>query len=917
MALSSPQRVLAALGSLDNNEIAELARWGTPEYPVETSLVCVVTRFEQQVRATPNARAISFAADNRWISFEQLDQAASRLAGWLMARGVKPGVHIALCLPRGIEFVTAMLAVMKSGAAWVPVDPGYPKELMNHMVSDSQAKMLITDRSSRPDLDAVDIVLLEDIENQPDLSVTEALASSWPVDRPAYVIYTSGSTGVPKGVVISHLALACHAQSVIQSYALNPSDRILQFASLSFDVSIEEIVPTLVAGAELVLRHNEAAESVSSFLQLVHDHKLTVLNLPTSFWHTCVEQMGLSGSVLPESVRLLIVGGEKASPGILEQWRRTHPSLHWINAYGPTETTISCTFYELPRNGPLPNGSDVPIGRPLGHARAVVLAIDGSLAPPGAQGELCIAGPGLSSGYLGLESANAERFTSVEGSLDPLLLQWGWNRLYRTGDDARWDPLGQLRFLGRRDRQVKVRGFRVELRTVEHAVEQIAGVAECVVRVERPGEPQARLLAWVLPRPGAQLTEAGLDAALVVSLPLHMRPAIKLVTSWPKTPGGKIDVHRLPVHGPKVDPTAPLQAQSKEVIRMAALFAQVLKRESVGPNDSFFDLGGHSLMAVSLIATVERELGQRVSVSTLKACPTPAGLHAALTKGDDQNGPQFLVVIQPGDQTALPIYGVHSIGHRERFYRPLSRRLGLAQPLFGLTTGYTHLHEQDLSVEQLGKLYFEDIQKHRPQGPLVLAAVSMCAYVAYELAKQLTTAGREVAYLVLFDSEGPDGRPSLQSKAQVLALHWRQLRKKGPRYLLDRLITRLTESGGIRSRMGLMLGQRMGLTRSQSFDHPADHAFVENLAQAVSRYTPGQYRGNIVIFYPQDEPFFDLDEAARTGLGWRSCTTGSIDLTPVPGNHISMLDEPHVGVMAHKLSQLISDWKSSEIDRTS
>jgi len=535
-----------------------------------------------------------------------------------------------------------------------------------------------------------------------------------------------------------------------------------------------------------------------------------------------------------------------------------------------------------------------------------VLAIDGSLAPPGARGELCIGGSGVADGYLGLPDVTAERFVSAQTWVDPQLLRWGFTRLYCTGDDARWDACGLLRYLGRKDRQVQVRGFRIELSAVEHAVEQIEGVAECVASVDRPNEAQARLLAWVLPQPGFQLTERDLETALASALPVHMRPIIKVVSTWPTTPGGKIDVRRLPAHGPTDEPAAQKRYLSEAVLQMTRLFARILGRESVGPSDSFFDLGGHSLLAVSLIATIEREHGRKLSVGTFKANPTPAALTAVLTLEKGLDGPQFLVVIQPGG-LGIPIYGVHSLGEREGFYRPLAARLGPKQPLFGLTTGYTHLHESDLSVEQLAQFYSEDIQKHQPQGPLVLAALSMCGYVAFELARQLTEADREVAYLVLFDSEGPDGRPPLHDRSRILALHWQRLRKQGPRYLLERLVAELTASGGICSRLVLSLSRRLGWAQDRLYVPPADDAFVQKLERAVNLFTPKTYGGNIVIFYPEDELFFDLKEATRTGLGWRNCTTGHIDLVQVPGAHISMLAEPHVGQLAQQISKLIGD----------
>ncbi|MFN3495596.1 MAG: non-ribosomal peptide synthetase, partial [Hydrogenophaga sp.] len=825
MAHAAPLTPLAALRSTSDEELAALARWAEPDPPAPAATACVATQIARQAAATPMARAVVCAASGNALSYEALDRAASRLAAWLTQRGVGPGQFVALCLPRGLQFVTSLLAVMKSGAAWLPIDPGYPAELVNHMVADSQVRLVLTERSVPLSFDAVDAVVLEDLEAACQALDPGAPEPPWPLDRPAYVIYTSGSTGKPKGVVVSHRALASHAQAVAPFYGLQATDRVLQFASLSFDVSIEEIVPTLVSGAELVLRHTAAAESVSGFLQLVQDHKLTVLNLPTAFWHTCAEQMYLGGQRLPASVRLLVVGGEKASRRELELWRSIHPELRWVNAYGPTEATISCCAFDLPAHSPLPPGPDVPIGRPLGHARLAVLAPDGALAPPGARGTLCLGGPGLADGYLGQPSLTAERFPpAATATVDPALAAWQWSRLYRAGDDARWDSSGQLRFLGRQDREIKVRGFRVDLRAVEHALERLPAVAQAVVRLDRPGEPGARLLAWVLPAVGETPTVQALQADLARVLPGHMRPAIQLVSTWPTTPGGKIDLARLPLHAPaRVEPASP-QALPDDLRRMTALFARVLECAEVAPDDSFFDLGGNSLLALRLMARIESEFGAcggTMGVGLLKTHATPASLLAAMRSTARDALPRHLVAIQ-GEGSGVPLYGIHGLGHRERLYRPLASALGPGLPVFGLTVGYADLAQPLPSLEELAAQYLQDIQAHRPTGPLVLAGLSHSGYVAFELAHQLTRAGREVARLVLFDSQGPGGRPELRGRKVRLRAHATKLRKRGVGYLPERVVQRLSYRGGLAGRVGFLLAKALGGADSLGFDQSAD-----------------------------------------------------------------------------------------------
>ncbi|WP_066265889.1 non-ribosomal peptide synthetase [Hydrogenophaga palleronii] len=914
MARATSDQTVASLDMLTPEDRGHLQAWAAPPDGVSASANCAtMARFARTVRRRPSAVAISVLGEQTQLTYAELDARSSQLAHWLRRQSVEEGDRVAICMPRSPEFVVAMLGIMKAGAAYVPIDPGYPAELKEHMASDSGAVLQLAGAGGEASGVARTVRLHTLADELAKLPSTWSDPLGQGHDRPAYVIYTSGSTGKPKGVVVGQHALVAHAAAVTATYGLTEHDRALQFASLSFDVSIEEIVPTLLAGAELVLRNAAVAESVSALWAAVEQRQLTVLNLPTAYWHTCVDQLEHGRARMPACVRLLVVGGEKASRQALDRWRQAVPECRWINGYGPTEATITSTFYEALADKPLPPNADIPIGKPLGHARAYVVAADGSLAPPGVRGELCLGGPCLALGYHGQLELTARQFMTT-GGLDPVWEAVREPRIYRTGDLASWSDDGELLYHGRADRQVKVRGFRVELEAVESALAALPGVGRAVVKVDMPNTPAARLLAWVLPaHVGQALDVATLNTELAHRLPEHMRPTLAVIDELPITPGGKIDYRQLVERDlleQDVDTDSAAAPLSDELQRMTAVFAQVLKRKTVAPEASFFDLGGNSLLAVSLIAAVEREFSCQLSVGTLKASPTPAALHAALSEGSGDDAPQFLVAIQP-EGKGIPIYGVHSLGHRERFYRPLAARLGADQPVFGLTSGYTHLHEDALSVEQLAQLYRDDVQKHQPAGPLVLAAVSMCAYIAYELAKQLTDAGREVAYLVLFDSEGPDGRPSIQKKSRVLALHWQQFRKKGPRYLIERTVIRLTNAGGLKGRIGLLLGRAFNMTRGQAFDHPADHAFVQNLALAVSRYSPGTYAGRMVIFYPEDEPFFDLDKAIASGMGWRRYGTGRIDLLPIPGGHISMLDEPNVGTMARRLSNLLFEERSN------
>lgn len=904
MAQAKSDQTVASLDMLGPEDRNRLQGWAVPAIEVQTSATCAMALFTKTARRQPSAVAISVLGHRATLTYAELDARSSQLAHWLRNQAVEAGDRVAICMTRSLDFVVAMLAVMKAGAAHVPIDPAYPAELKHHMASDSGATVLLADThgAALPTI-ARTVVLKALSQELATLPIEWSDPQGQARDRPAYVIYTSGSTGQPKGVTVGQRALVAHSAAVTAAYGLTENDRVLQFASLSFDVSIEEIIPTLLTGAELVLRDTSVAESVSALWAAAQERQLTVLNLPTAYWHTCVDHLEQMTSQIPACVRLVVVGGEKASRQALARWRKAVPSCRWINGYGPTEATITSTFYEALDTQYLPEQAEIPIGRPMGHARAYVVAADGSLAPPGVRGELCLGGACLAIGYHGQQELTSQRFMSTSG-LDPLWAQTLEARVYRTGDLVSWNADGELLYHGRADRQVKLRGFRVELDAVEKVLTRLPGVGRAVVKVDQPNTPAARLLAWVLPaQPGQLLEVAALNAVVATQLPEHMRPALSVIENLPITPGGKID-YRLLIGGDVTElvstGTAAELPISEELQRMTDVFARVLKRSKVMPDASFFDLGGNSLLAVGLIGRVESEFHHRMTTGLLKANPTPRALLDTFADGSHLKRPKYLIAIQPeGHRT--PIYGVHSLGHQERFFRPLSESLGADQPFFGLTTGYTSLHGADLSLEELARVYLEDIQHHQPEGPVVLAGLSRCAYVAYELAGQLTNAGRTVSLLVFFDSAGPAGRPEITNRRRLLAIHLSQLREQGWRYGVDKLVGRLSEVGGTVGNWALRTGRAHGVLDNQQYDHPADILFVQQLERAVAKYQVLPYEGPVAIFYPEDDPFLDRKAALATGLGWRVCCTGDIELVESPGQHISMLSNPYVVALARAL----------------
>ena len=582
--------------------------------------------FAAQAARTPDAVAVAHRGGA--VTYAELARAAGRLASHLRARGVGPESRVGVCVERSPEMLAAVLGVLGAGAAYVPLDPQYPRDRLALLVEDSGISVLLTQERLFAALPggAAEVVFLDADRERIDAESDAPPEVPVFAESAAYVVYTSGSTGRPRGVVVPHGALAGFTAAAREAYGVGPADRVLQFASLAFDASAEEIWPALVSGARLTLRTDEMLDSPGPFLDACRDAGITVLDLPTAYWHELVAGLaGEEGAELPGSVRLVIIGGERALPERLRAWReRFGGRVRLVNTYGPTEATVVATLCDLHGEDDAAAGPrHVPIGRPLGHARACVLDGRGEPAPVGVPGELHLGGGGLARGYLGDPARTAERFVP-----DPFGGGAG-ARLYRTGDRVRWLPDGTLEFIGRTDHQVKVRGFRVEPGEVEAVLCRQRGVedAAVVAREEAPG--QVRLVAYVVPQPGTSLSVATLRAALRAELPPYMVPAAWVaLDALPLTRSGKTDRRALPAPGAvtaerEAGGAAPRSGVERAV---AEAWQEVLGVESVGLDDNFFDLGGHSLLLARLRSRLAGRFPREVSIVVLFRYPTVRSL---------------------------------------------------------------------------------------------------------------------------------------------------------------------------------------------------------------------------------------------------------------------------------------------------
>jgi amino acid adenylation domain-containing protein len=615
---ADPDRLLRDVPLLDEAERSQLLAWGEEgwriEAPTEEDLP-VHARFARRAAERPEAPAL-LGMDGSGVSYGELAQRVGQLAARLRDLGVGPEARVGVWLERSPRMVEAVLAVQVAGGAYVPIDPEAPPERVAFLLEDSRALVLLTQESLAASLPALPeisarVVFLEGEASFESLTSFGSFRSfsSFSPDHLAYVLYTSGSTGTPKGVLVTHRGLAAYVRAVGAIYGLDPADRVLQFASLSFDASAEEIFTPLATGASLVVRSGPAEDAVT-FLRRCAGLGVTLLSLPTAYWHLLAAALESGEAEWPAGIRAVVMGGERALPERWAAWGRGpgfRPRL--FNAYGPTETTIGATFEEHP-GGALAL-REVSIGRPLPGWRASVLDADLRPLPAGATGELFLGGVGLARGYLGDPAPTAERFLPAPSG----------ERLYRTGDRARWRLDGSLEFAGRIDTQVKVRGFRIELGEVEAALAAHPDVREAAAVTRLDASNNARLLAFVVWR-GEAGDAAALQTALQRRLPAWMVPSeIVSLASLPVTAAGKLDRRALENLAPNASPAGAareIRPPSNPVEQgLAEIWSELLGIERVGLDDDFFALGGHSLLATQLVSRVRQRFGVDLPIHAL------------------------------------------------------------------------------------------------------------------------------------------------------------------------------------------------------------------------------------------------------------------------------------------------------------
>ncbi len=853
--------------------------------------------FKTQARKTPDAAALLFK--NRSYTYAQLHNASLQLAKQLQQQGAGPDVFVGLCMERGPEMLVCLLAALQSGGVFTPLDPQAPDERLQEMLQDSGARVLLTSPGQEERMQglaaqtgcAVLPVGPEWLEGK---RVEGRLDDRARPNDPAYMVYTSGSTGKPKGVLVSHGSLRDHCLAAQKEYKLSPADRVLQFAALHVDAALEQILPPLISGAAVVLR-DDPVWTVKQFRIRLQRYKITVADIPPVYVHEALQdEEGFGGIKPPRSLRLVICGGEPLQPETVRLWR-SMPHLHnvrLLNAYGPTETTITSTVYAVPREADDDEAVPVPIGRPMANERAYVLDPAGRLCAIGVPGELHLAGAGVALGYHNRPQLTRERFIPDILDLEA--------RMYKTGDLARWRLDGNLEYLGRLDRQVKVRGFRVELGDVESALAGLKGVRQAAVV---PG-PDGGLLACVIPA-GDSIDREQLRSGLRERLPEYMVPGVfVLAESIPLTAAGKTDEQELRRRAVEVRKTgAAAEPMTQTEKALAALWAGVLGVERVGLREDFFEVGGHSLLAVRLASGVEKRFGVSLPLSALLQAPTVAQMAQRI---DAAAGPQLWSPLADFgvDGPQQPLYLAHPVGGTVLAYRELAALFQDERPLYGLQAPGVNGGEHPGSIAGLARLFREAVRTVQPRGPYHVGGWSMGGLIAWEMALQWEEEGETVSTVLLFDTYTPGAVQESEAKA---------LQAAGLGGCGEELALALgfaAELGSPQEKIKELLKESTGgatefIEKISAFlkvgDGAAHFLVYKANVQAMRDYRLESLRCPAVLFCAEERGEGELSAAP----GWNAAGL-DVDAALVPGSHYTMVAQPHARTLHAMIAQRLA-----------
>ena len=929
----NPDQIIDSLPLITKEEFKLLEKWQGKTKPPQTGPP-VHRMFENQAFSSPYKDAVVCKTERS--SYQEINSRANRLAHYLLENASSPGALHGIYIDRSVEMVVAIMAVLKSGAGYVPLDPTYPAKRIAYMISDAKPETILTVNrllSKLPESNS-SAICIDDESIGTDHFSDSNPDSFEDFESIAYVIYTSGTTGYPKGVMISHGNLRNSTMERIQYYKKR-AERFLLLSSISFDSSVAGIFGTLCQGGSLYIPEQEKYRDVSYISDLIDKNSIShILAIPSLYQHL----LQFYGTKI-RSLKTVIVAGEPCPHNLVEKHLSLLPHTQLFNEYGPTEATVWSTVFDCSTRYA---SNSVPIGRPIGNLQVYLLDKCLRQVPPGIPGELHLAGASLSPGYLNQPDLTAERFISVS-------FNHREQRVYKTGDLVRFNDDGALEFLGRNDDQIKLRGYRIELGEIETALKSSSPIHQAAVlpkkssrhqiktseiAEEAPTDSISGFTAFIELQQGKKIEIDEIKSSLARILPDYMIPADFIVMdSLPLSPNGKINRRLLPdptrIEGEQesavFEPKTPLQ------IKIAKIWCEVLDLKTVDMNNNFFDLGGHSLLAVTLFAQIKRETRLDLPLAMLFTSPTLADLTENISREVHQRhaekstplslwrkivypksaSPEAMPhstqslwdVIVPikKEGTLTPLFFLHAIGGNVLNYSALIPYLDKRQPVYGLQAkGLDGISKPFQNLHEMLAHYVQQIQAVQAQGPYLLAGASMGGNLALEVAHLLQEKGEEVIFLGMFDTKGPEDY--FQTEQQSVNKENNNLPHPG---ILSRIVDQWPNN-----RASSLLAHAANLSmyfickimRKPRPDDLRQWVMVYSNLKLMRNYHPKPYNGKITLFrssYSRNEEHY---------YGWKNIAIKGIDIIEIPAHHGNFVESAELG---KELNSYLSDLRST------
>ncbi len=861
----------------------------SPSYPQDR---CVPQLFEYQVFRTPDAVAVEF--EGRSLTYSQLNVRANQLAHYLREKGVGPDVPVGICMDRSLEMMVSILAILKAGGCYVPLDPLYPAERLGLMAEEAGVKMILADAG----LAAIFPESIRQV-NPADTAAFEAYSTDNPSwvgtsEDLAYMVFTSGSTGTPKGVAVPHRGVVRLVFG--QEYmTFGPDLCMLQLAPVSFDASTLEIWGPLLHGGKCVLYPGRVPE-LEQLENVLQSNKINALWLTASLFNLVID----TRPQMLNSVETVLTGGEALSVPHVRKALEVLPNVQLVNGYGPTESTTFTCCYRIPKLLP-ERVTSIPIGRPIANTQAYILDSRMQPVPIGVTGELYIGGDGLARGYVNRPELTAERFVANPFS------EVRKSRLYKTGDLCRWLGDGNIEFLGRTDDQVKIRGFRIELGEIESVLRShpLVGQAVVTVREDEPG--QKVLVGYVVLKEKGTCDEKVLREYLATKLPEYMVPsAIVELDTIPLTASGKADRKQLPRPRTSEIPRTDFLPQTATEIQLAEIWKRLLKREIVYRDDHFFRLGGHSLLAAELFFRIQDQFSLHLPIPTIFEAPTLGQLAEAINRAMNEMTTRDLVQIKSGSG-GHPIFYLPGIGgHTLSFYH-LAEAMKIDCSQYGLNLrGLDGKAQPQETIEEMAAYFVELVRTIQPHGPYNLCGFSFGGRVAFEMALQLQRAGEPIGFLGMLGATAPGYPPMPENPFLRIGYRlvdfsrigfvrqWRYLRFK-IRKTLSRLRREIRNGGGNEAAAVCM-------------EMPHQQSVVKAAMKAWYRYKPARkFEGDVTVIR-EGRSLSDLyARYTDPEYGWGRYVEGNIRVHQMDCGHMDLFRPPFVEELGRVMEQCLRE----------